>query len=934
MKIKHYNEMMAYLTRPGFNGGGSVSNRNVLPKRKPAEEVKKRKKINYEKLKQYLGKESQELIERELGFAVGGGVNPAQLKQRFMQLVSSIQDADDAEIPSIVAQAKQIRNQIDELNRQLAPDRQIKIAAEGLQFDNPLVDAARIKEAVKPVQGIKPAQAIKSITKDNPAKALVPDFPKGDKGTLADPEEKLDPKRRVAVDPRGAVVQASMKGRRTDKTYGDYLRKRELFESIDPTITETEGSFAEGGDVDTPKRGLVDEPGSYSQDDDLGRYIYEKTVDGKKVYELEIRQQKEGKRKVIYQKRLPANLDNLKELQTIRDTQFADLMASKLSNQKFLELREINKNLNNEEFAKYLNTKTKFKPVGGGKWNRKSIDKFAQRAGFKSDVYRVPEDVKKNIYKDYLKQVETGETNLTELARKYFPDTSVPLKTRQKRVFGVLQRDFGVDRSSFKTEFDPESKYRSKAKTRYVRKKRIQDALNKAGPRTKAQYLQLESKILDLNEKISSMTNEEILNNKSLMKALNVNASVENLNKGIITFDKYKNLSDEDQVFKIRRLADEGVFFQPEHIKEVATAQQNIVYPNNLQVAPGKIGSYMNNIKTYVKNNPDGDAIPAIKSFLKEFGLSVKEGGQNLGFENIIYNSKTGTSNIVERGANILNQADGPIIGMNRFNPALLDFRKLPDDVKDVSNVIRDLIKTPGGKRIARNLIKAGKFTGYGLAGEVAFAAPFALDDYASGLTGDRILGNATLGIFGTTEDEEVKKATGKLGYATNTIKELENLLPELAKKYESYNDENDPRGEKRLQFQNLFNSTVDRYNKAYNLFVTDRGEFDKELYNQGVNNYAAGLSQIEKFRAAKEKERGIKGEVTGFELVDSYNPNNVQLDLSFIGGNPLEFRRIDKAGGGIAKEGGVESGVAPESGPTPDGPKGLFSALKYVKKS
>ena len=64
--------MMAYLTRPGFNGGGAVSNRTVLPKRKPPEEVKKRKKINYEKIKQYLGKESQELIERELGFADGG----------------------------------------------------------------------------------------------------------------------------------------------------------------------------------------------------------------------------------------------------------------------------------------------------------------------------------------------------------------------------------------------------------------------------------------------------------------------------------------------------------------------------------------------------------------------------------------------------------------------------------------------------------------------------------------------------------------------------------------------------------------------------------------------------------------------------------------------------------------------------------------------
>ena len=25
MKVKHYNEMMAYLTRPGFNSGGSVN---------------------------------------------------------------------------------------------------------------------------------------------------------------------------------------------------------------------------------------------------------------------------------------------------------------------------------------------------------------------------------------------------------------------------------------------------------------------------------------------------------------------------------------------------------------------------------------------------------------------------------------------------------------------------------------------------------------------------------------------------------------------------------------------------------------------------------------------------------------------------------------------------------------------------------------------
>ena len=74
MKVKHYNEMMGYLTRPGFNGGGSVKKKPVLPKRKPPEEVKKRQKINYEKIKQFLGEESRELIERELGFKIGGQV--------------------------------------------------------------------------------------------------------------------------------------------------------------------------------------------------------------------------------------------------------------------------------------------------------------------------------------------------------------------------------------------------------------------------------------------------------------------------------------------------------------------------------------------------------------------------------------------------------------------------------------------------------------------------------------------------------------------------------------------------------------------------------------------------------------------------------------------------------------------------------------------
>jgi len=68
MKIAEYQQMMDYLTGPRerFNGGGSVRNKTILPKKKPAEEVKKRKIKNFEKLKGALEnpKEVKEMIDK------------------------------------------------------------------------------------------------------------------------------------------------------------------------------------------------------------------------------------------------------------------------------------------------------------------------------------------------------------------------------------------------------------------------------------------------------------------------------------------------------------------------------------------------------------------------------------------------------------------------------------------------------------------------------------------------------------------------------------------------------------------------------------------------------------------------------------------------------------------------------------------------------
>jgi hypothetical protein len=56
MKIAEYQQMMDYLTGPRerFNGGGSVRNKTILPKKKPEEEVKKRKIKNFQKLRSVL----------------------------------------------------------------------------------------------------------------------------------------------------------------------------------------------------------------------------------------------------------------------------------------------------------------------------------------------------------------------------------------------------------------------------------------------------------------------------------------------------------------------------------------------------------------------------------------------------------------------------------------------------------------------------------------------------------------------------------------------------------------------------------------------------------------------------------------------------------------------------------------------------------------
>jgi len=918
MKVKHYNEMMAYLTRPGFNGGGSVSNNTVLPKRKPAAEVKKRKKINYEKIKQYLGKESQDLVERELGFAIGGGVSPNQLKQRFMEIITSIQDAEAEEVPMLVAEAKDLKDKIDELNKLLSPERQIQITSQGLDFDNPLIDAAKIQKTVTGSDIAKSMQPQKTIedtfdtlTSRNPANVLVPNFPKGDKGTLADPEEKedvfkRDPGKRIATKPNNTFTKAGMRAP-TDlrDMIRDVLKK---FDKED--LTATEGSFADGGRIGFKKAGFVFGDQTFNVDiPNMTPVQSESFQKGFKNLEKWLQNpnaenwietfRQPSKTGQTHQSEFSLNLRKYLQGEPVK-ARAKELFDSVNIKNLLGNTAEDIQTYTTQEFRRISNL-PKSKKAADVALNKSMKAANAVRDVFVKDVDADLEDVARGIFgKDFDKASVVVQEDMLSKASDDTAKLLDALTTDRKvKGFKDISEDKMGDIIQNLEDNTKDFKFREGTIREY--RFRVRDSLLGIKTESKEGFRNLRNTIAQKDKVI-----DEVFGLSATFK--NAPGYTENVQ----LIDKEINNKKGRQIDRPFSAIVNAVKNKKD-IVQYEGKDINISQAIKKFNAKSKEFSAANNISTpqiFVGDNLNASKLV---SGFNDYSPQAQK--------NILQNAKEGfvlnaTKPSTPIGA--FKPSGGMTLGSNfaNVNREMLDFRKLPDDVKDVGNVIRDLIKTPAGKRIARNLIKAGKFTGYGLAGEVAFAAPFALSDYASGLEGDRILGNATLGLFGKTEQEEIEDATGEIGYATQTINELGGLLPELANKIENYNDANDPRGEKKQQFINLYNSTLNKYNQAYDLFVSDAGVFDKELYNQGVNNYAAGLGQIEKFRAAKEKERGIteaSKDVTGLE----------GIDLNFL---PTQ----NMAGGGLAKEAGDESGKPPESGPTP---QGLASIIKRGRK-
>ena len=325
--------------------------------------------------------------------------------------------------------------------------------------------------------------------------------------------------------------------------------------------------------------------------------------------------------------------------------------------EEYLKLRNTKKDLSAARFAKYLNDNTDFVPERGKKFTTDGIKQVDNKINFKSDVRRdkriIPENIKNKVFEDYKAQRAKGERNLSVLGRKYYPDLT---RDQQSNIIRKILVEKGEDISQFKKVKGPDFD-EVKDRGSRVRRERLNVGKKAAGFSAGRLSDKLVSDIRKLNNDILKMSDKEILSNQKIINAMKINTNVNNLNRGIVTFDKYDDLSPKELVKKIKDRARQGIFWQPEHISSVKGEAKNIYYPNNLQAAPGNIGSFMENFKKMAAEDPNNPLLRKggqIDKLLSDYSLTVRDPNTKvrLGFKDVIeVDSANKTSNIIKANA-------------------------------------------------------------------------------------------------------------------------------------------------------------------------------------------------------------------------------------------------------------------------------------------
>tara|TARA_R100000995_G_scaffold52518_1_gene25509 strand:+ start:2631 stop:4634 length:2004 start_codon:yes stop_codon:yes gene_type:complete len=516
-----------------------------------------------------------------------------------------------------------------------------------------------------------------------------------------------------------------------------------------------------------------------------------------------------------------------------------------------------------------------------------NIEQIGKELGFKNPKSLKFAPTSKNVLvKEYIKKygnLPEGRFKIgkltpdSEIVKQAIKLKETPLSTRQ------VARELGVTQSAVVNYFragDREDLVGEvpvkKEGTPVDRKKKARMENIAEGEKFASKADKAFNKAEDLRvQKINSFlkNNSDLLaNNQKFINLVNLKLD----GKGNIIS---KNKSPE----VIAKLLKEDRLFERDHISSVAKRKRNMQFPVNFQMAPKNINQgFFGAVEAYV-NRPDADPekIKKISKVLDQYDLRISTNKGIIGAKPIP------ASQVIDRNLKSLGlstdigKPSKPVVLGSTFanvDKEMLDFRKLPGDLKNITRSTIEAAQAAGKSPAFINALKkakaVGKFT-------KATAAPFLVTEplfgeygYMMGESPERLLGDATLGLAGETGEEEIRKATGERGYATQELDTRGSQLEGIESAYNALNDENDPRGEQREMFENLYGSIRNKYDKAYDVFVDDQGQFDKDLYNQAINNYTAGLIQIDKFKKLKQAERaeaagGLEGVLQDKEIRD-----------------------------------------------------------------
>jgi hypothetical protein len=580
-----------------------------------------------------------------------------------------------------------------------------------------------------------------------------------------------------------------------------------------------------------------------------------------------------------------------------------------------------------------------------------------------------------------------GTPNIKRIAKDFFPEKK--LDDARKMVRSILVA--GIDYEGKKNIPGEITSAKQAKKNAY---ENIKIANKKAGIETTKQADQVIDKILSQNEIYQKMSVEDIAKDKNLLKRLRVQIDPVT---GNVTFDGYtkkspvrgKVFSDLELAQHAKNKADTYELFTPDHITPKAWRKQNVGYPINFQSATYMENSQLDNGRRYLMNNPDGNIKP-IDNYLKSQNQTIRFGKNKYGFKlPIVFNSKTGTSNIVELSVKkTIPKFKPPVSG----GAAIHSFpANLPRMWKMLGS---------GGR----------KALGWATAGlsEYAFFKLDMMNEMGKGKSKeeakDIAASNATLGLYKNKEYmKDLKKTAKDMGIdsqAFEKVYELNKNMDKVQKQHQRYQDiiknlearEDSPEKAKALASMknkyaewkkgiekdqskwtedvagqvsiskagevfptpNLDQIAEARYNITEEDFVKPflnikKGAFEKlkrektkafDVQSKQVDPEAGPIGDpllthfftLEAKRKAKEKER-IEDmlafdpkELYRYNIARGVDPDSPVTTQSWEN-LAAQHPGLGLASGGIAN---LTRTVAPDSGPVSQGPKGLASLKKY----